>query len=134
LLSKREAVSCEVWAVSVSPGAAAPHRTPTWTGSTRGALRAAGSRRVFVARSSRELLEVRSQGPRVADVSGRRGVVGGRGRRDVVGRDLTTSSPGIHQLFKLNNDAQVAMAIFHVTLALVVGYGAILIFSLSSVF
>jgi hypothetical protein len=50
LLSKREAVSCEVWAVSVSPGAAAPHRTPTWTGRTRGARRAAGSRRVFVAR------------------------------------------------------------------------------------
>jgi hypothetical protein len=56
----------------------------------------------------------------------------------VVSRDLTTSSPGIHQLFKLNNDAQVAMAIYGY-LSRNAGfsgwlYGAILIFSLSSVF
>lgn len=66
-----------------------------------------------------------ARGPGEADVSERGGghvartggqgtVVGGRGRRDVVGHDLTTSSRGVHQLkyCMQENGAEVPMASF----------------------
>jgi hypothetical protein len=63
--------------------------------------------------SGRELLEVRGQEPKGGgrvETERRSGtVVGGRGRRDVVGRDFTTSSRSIHQL---NNGAEIAMSSF----------------------